>query len=85
MIGYEDLYTEAFNVTTESASRALGTFNMHNDALTLDAVEVKARKPLFEQRIDRLVVNVAESITSAAKPSLILWIGNTATFFPACF
>ena len=43
---------------------------MQKDALMLDAVEVKARKPLFEQRIDRLVVNVAESITSAGSTAL---------------
>src|SRR6185295_18723928 len=36
----------------------------------LGAVTVTARKPLFEQKIDRLVINVASSITSAGSTAL---------------
>jgi hypothetical protein len=38
--------------------------------VTLTQVQVTARKPLYEQKIDRLVVNVANSITAAGGTAL---------------
>ena len=43
---------------------------MQSGALQLEEVEVVAKKPLFEQRIDRLVVNVAQSVTAAGSTAL---------------
>ncbi len=39
-------------------------FILREDASLLETVTIKARKPLLEQKADRLVVNVAENLTS---------------------
>ena len=41
-----------------------------NEGIALDQVQVVAKKPLYEQKIDRLVVNVSNSITSAGATAL---------------
>lgn len=40
------------------------------EGVTLDQVQVTARKPLYEQKIDRLVVNVSNSIVSTGGTAL---------------
>ncbi len=49
---------------------AAGDILLSEDLQQLDAVMVTAKKPLFEQKIDRLVVNVEGSITSAGATAL---------------
>lgn len=68
MVGYADGYSEklivqsAQNLTINISTGASGT--------ALEEVEVVARKALFEQKIDRLVINVQNSITSAGSSVL---------------
>ena len=63
MLGYTDFQSDPFtldeNKTSHSVNMALAS-----EAQMLDAVEVVAKVPLLEQRADRLVVNVAKSLTS---------------------
>ncbi|MFD2588182.1 TonB-dependent receptor domain-containing protein [Croceitalea marina] len=48
----------------------LGNIIMEEEAEELSEVVVEARKPMFEQKTDRLVVNVKNSITSAGGTAL---------------
>ncbi len=70
LIGYEDLFSATFEISNNESERDLGAFRMQSGALELEEVEVVAKKPLFEQRIDRLVVNVAQSVTAAGSTAL---------------
>lgn len=70
LIGYEDLFSATFEISAGEGERDLGAFRMQSGALELEEVEVVAKKPLFEQRIDRLVVNVAQSVTAAGSTAL---------------
>lgn len=68
MVGYDDYFSNHF--TVDDGDLNLGTIRMSSGGLDLTEVEVVARKPLYEQRIDRLVVNVAQSITSTGNTAL---------------
>lgn len=63
MLGYTDFQSEAFTLDENKTSHTLNMV-LESEAQTLDAVEVVAKVPLLEQRADRLVVNVAKSLTS---------------------
>ena len=69
MIGYQTTYTAPFTLA-QGESKMLELITVAEDVATLDAVEVKAKKPLFEQKIDRTVVNVQNSITAAGSSAL---------------
>ena len=70
LIGYDDLFSATFEIAEGEEERDLGGFQMQSGTLQLEEVEVVAKKPLFEQRIDRLVVNVAQSVTAAGSTAL---------------
>lgn len=70
MLGFSDYYTEPFVLEKESGSKDLGKLILAEDATRIGEVSIVAKRPLFEQRIDRLVVNVATSITSAGSNAL---------------
>ena len=63
MLGYTDFQSEAFTLDENSTSHTINLV-INSEAQTLDAVEVVAKVPLLEQRADRMVVNVAKSLTS---------------------
>ena len=68
MLGYGTEFV-ALEVGTDEPRLELPPIILKEDVSDLDAVEIRARKPFFEQRIDRLVINVQNSIT---------FIGSTA-------
>ncbi|MCB0638273.1 MAG: TonB-dependent receptor [Lewinella sp.] len=70
MIGYLETFSAPIQLATGQAPVVLPPIQLANAALNLETVEVTAERPLFEQRIDRLVVNVAESVTSAGSTAL---------------
>lgn len=65
MLGYTDFQSEAFTLGENKTSHSLNMV-LTSEAQMLDAVEVVAKVPLLEQRADRLVVNVAKSLTSVS-------------------
>lgn len=69
MVGYATSYSKPFSLNGNGA-KDMGTTTIREDVAQLDAVTVTARKPLFEQKIDRLTINVATSITSAGATAL---------------
>ncbi|MGB3078406.1 MAG: TonB-dependent receptor, partial [Saprospiraceae bacterium] len=70
MIGFLDQYSESFSLNGGTPTKDFGVITLKEDAVLMNAVEVVAKKPLFEQKIDRLVVNVANSITSSGTNAL---------------
>lgn len=67
MLGFQELRTETFLLATK---KDLGVTVLKEDVTQLEAVEVLAKKPLFQQEIDRLVINVENTITSAGSTAL---------------
>lgn len=47
-----------------------GSFQLTKESIQLSAVTLLSRKPIFEQKIDRMVINVKSSITSAGGTAL---------------
>ncbi len=67
-VGYLDSYLQ---VALESSStKDLGIVQIEENAAQLDEVVVQTERPLFEQKIDRTVVNVQSSITASAGTAL---------------
>lgn len=66
--GYGNVYSPAFTLANKEAN--LGTFSLQRTDQALNNVTVTARKPLFEQKIDRMVINVRNSITAAGGTAL---------------
>ena len=69
MVGFANKYSTAFELTPQYQKHNLGTIAL-SVASELKTVEVTAQKALFEQKIDRFVINVDGSITSAGSTAL---------------
>ena len=70
MVGYLETYSMPFKLKAQSGKKEMDALVLRENVAQLDAVEVVAKKALFEQKIDRLVVNVEGSITSAGATAL---------------
>ncbi len=70
LIGYEPFSVRPFRLEKDKAPKDFGTLTLHESTTQLQEVAVAAKKALFEQKIDRLVVNVASSSTSAGSTAL---------------
>ncbi|MET0636678.1 MAG: outer membrane beta-barrel family protein [Chitinophagaceae bacterium] len=69
--GYEPLYIHQINTSSAAGSRVdLGVILISKTLTELERIKVMAKKPLFEQKLDRMVVNVASSITSTGSTVL---------------
>jgi hypothetical protein len=69
MIGYEQ-QDQFLKITNEKKLWIPELVEMTPDIMLLDEVVVKARRPLYEQQIDRLVVNVQNRVTSTGGNAL---------------
>lgn len=65
-VGYKTLK----QTLTVNNDKDLGTLIIGTNLEALDEVIIEAKKPLFEQKIDRLVVNVQENISTAGGNAL---------------
>ena len=68
-IGHLKVYSNSFTLNSAANSKELGILQLKEDNKTLGAVTVTAKKPFIERKLDRTIINVESSITSA---------GNTA-------
>ncbi|MEP2026097.1 MAG: TonB-dependent receptor [Reichenbachiella sp.] len=66
-IGYQDHFS---SIQVIPGEQDLGTITLVEDAEQLEEVVVVAHKPIFEQKIDRTVINVQSSITTSAGTAL---------------
>ena len=68
MIGYEAVYQ---NIIISSGKKiTIPTITLIESASILNSIEIIAKEPLYVQKIDRMVVNIQNSITSAGGNAL---------------
>ena len=67
--GFKQVYSSSFD-SDGLQNVEVGTLHFSEAEVELKEVTVTAKKPLFEQKIDRMVVNVANSITAAGSTAL---------------
>jgi len=68
-VGYEDKFIE---LPKSSPNESLGNISLNEDVVALNEVEVVAKKPLFEQQIDRTIVNVENSVVNVGNSALAI-------------
>lgn len=68
--GEQSLFSPVFEITDKQEPVDMGVIQLKENTVTLTEVTVVSKKPLYEQKIDRLVINVAASITSAGSTAL---------------
>lgn len=64
-IGYEDYYSKEFTLDEANLKFELGNIIAVERSQQLGAVTINAEKPLFEQKIDRTIINVESSIAAS--------------------
>lgn len=67
--GYSEYNTKSFTIAA-AANKDAGVISLYQKDVQLEEVKVAAKKPLLEQKIDRLIINVENSITSAGSTAL---------------
>jgi Carboxypeptidase regulatory-like domain len=67
--GFKKYYSNAVAITAKQDVDA-GIIQLTKAAIQLDAVTLISQRPMFEQKIDRMVINVKGSITSAGGTAL---------------
>ncbi|MDP9231066.1 MAG: TonB-dependent receptor, partial [Bacteroidota bacterium] len=68
--GVKPVFTSLIAITGRQEKIDMGTIKLEERSVQLAGVTVVSKKPLYEQKIDRLVINVAASITSAGSTAL---------------
>jgi len=69
-VGHTKGYSETFEITEANSSITLKTVELVPAAKNLSAATVTAKKPLIEQKIDRMVVNVEASVTNVGATAM---------------
>ena len=67
--GLQQQYSEVFSLA-KNQDQHMAALKMQEFKGELKSVTVQAKKPLYEQKIDRMVINVAASITSSGSTAL---------------
>lgn len=70
LIGYKSAYSEPFTIKSSNDHRHNKPVYMDADSKQIEDVSVVAKKPIYELQIDRMVVNVENSITSSGNTAL---------------
>ncbi len=70
MISYLDFFSEKIILKEGEETFQMSDIVMKENTTQLEEVQIIEKKVLFEQKIDRMVVNVANSITSAGTTAL---------------
>ncbi|MCB0854570.1 MAG: TonB-dependent receptor [Bacteroidetes bacterium] len=69
MLGYKSFSSVKISVQNETPVN-LGQINLFPQPVELDAVEIAAQKPVFEQQKDRIIVNVQNMISASGSSVL---------------
>ena len=67
-VGYQLIHSAVFEVTR--AVTEVAVLQLTQTTQTLAEVQVKGQKPLFEQQMDRMVINVQSSVVAAGSSAL---------------
>ena len=68
--GMNQAFTPIFEITPDKKEINTGILYLKNAGVQLKNVTVAVKKPMFEQKIDRMVINVKNSITDAGGTAL---------------
>jgi iron complex outermembrane recepter protein len=68
--GYEKKYTDVFTLAETESSYAFGAIELVPDAKILEAVQIVAQKPFMEQKLDRTVFNIENSVLATGNTAL---------------
>jgi Outer membrane protein beta-barrel family/Carboxypeptidase regulatory-like domain len=68
--GFEQVFTKVFEIVAGSNEIDNGILYLGNAGGQLKNVTITAKKPMFEQKADRMVINVKNSITNAGGTAL---------------
>ncbi len=69
-LGLADFVSDVFSLNNQPGKKDLGAVRLQENAALLAEAQVVAKRPFLEQKIDRTVVNVANSITNAGGTAL---------------
>ncbi len=69
-VGFSNVYLPAIGIANAQPHMDLKIIQLTEEVVELREVSVQTRRPLLEQKIDRLVINVKNSITSAGSTAL---------------
>ena len=69
-VGFGNLYLPPVTVSDSQSGLDLKTLTLVENGEELEQVSVVSRRPMIEQKIDRMIVNVKNSITSAGGTAL---------------
>src|SRR5882724_559150 len=67
--GFKQIYSAVFSIS-DNHTKDLGSLMLSESFREMNSVTVVGKKPLYEQKHDRLVINVQNSITSAGSSVL---------------
>lgn len=70
LLGYKTSLSSTFTIDNGHSKITLPAIKITPEITDLKEVTIISKKPLFEQKIDRMIVNVANSITSAGSTAL---------------
>ncbi len=70
MVGYKTLFSKTLILEGENSNLKLESMVLQENAALLGEVQIVAQKPFLEQRIDRTIINVSNSITNAGGNAL---------------
>ncbi len=69
-IGYQEITTKLFNLNKNNSPLVLGKITAPEKVEQLDEVVIRAERPMFEQKIDRTIINVQSNISRAGGTAL---------------
>jgi iron complex outermembrane recepter protein len=69
-VGHQKGYSETFEVSEASQNIQLKTIELVPVAKSMGNVTITAKRPFIEQKIDKMVINVESSLTSAGSSAL---------------
>ena len=69
-VGYKPYFTGPVAINESKQSKEVENFTLKEDVQQLNDLVITEKKPLYEQKIDRLVVNVQSSITFSGNTAL---------------
>jgi hypothetical protein len=69
-VGHQKGYSETFSITEDHSAISLKTIELIPLARSIGEVTVTARKPLIEQKIDRMIVNVEAAVSNVGATAL---------------
>lgn len=69
-VGFEKMYTAPFTISKTQTDLTLPTLIMIEDVKLLNEIVVETTKPFIEQEIDKMVINVENSIVSSGSNAM---------------